>query len=74
MRSPLDNRTRMIKFASLTLGLLMAASTVVCLAFHSIPLTIASAIIGGWALTVFVDTLRDEWLTAMRGRDDEREA
>lgn len=49
-----------VRFASLTLGIAMVAAAVVALAFSSVWVMLACAVVASWSINVFIDALRYE--------------
>ena len=55
------NPRRLVKFVSLTIGLLMIGAIVACMIYGQ-PwwLAVAAGVVGAWALLIFTEVLKDE--------------
>lgn len=60
---------RLVKFISLVIALLMAGAVVASIMYTQLWLALATAIISAWATLVFTETLKAEFVEAVRAGD-----
>ena len=69
------SQRRLVKFVSLTVGVLMIGAAVTCMVYgRAWWLAVAAAVIGAWALLTCVEIIKDEFRDAVRKERIESES